>query len=148
MNQEYDKDVHALCRELRRGGRSFGVIATLMGIPYTTVRNWVGHIMPSSGIFKVLPIPKRRKTFEDSKGKLSRKRCLIEDRGHRCEVCGLKEWLGKPIPLEMHHKDGNKRNWGKHNLQLCCPNCHVFTDNYKGKNIKKGRVAQMEEAQS
>ena len=29
---------------------------------------------------------------------------------HKCECCGNSEWLGQPIPLEVHHKDGNRNN--------------------------------------
>ena len=63
---------------------------------------------------------------------------LIED-GYfekKCCCCGLTTWLGEPIPLELHHKDGNKNNNNLSNLELRCPNCHYFTDTYKTKNIK------------
>ena len=51
-----------------------------------------------------------------------------------CESCGLTEWLGKPIPLEMHHMNGDNRDNRLANLQLLCPNCHALTDNYRGLN--------------
>ena len=35
---------------------------------------------------------------------------LIRQRGCRCENCGLTEWMGKPIKLEVHHLDGNRLN--------------------------------------
>lgn len=54
----------------------------------------------------------------------------------KCYRCGLTEWLGEPIPLELHHKDGNKRNNNLDNLEILCPNCHYFTDTYKTKNWK------------
>lgn len=54
---------------------------------------------------------------------------------HVCEMCNLSEWLDKPIPLELHHKDGDKNNNKLKNLQILCPNCHAQTDNYCGKNI-------------
>lgn len=57
-------------------------------------------------------------------------------RGRRCENCGLEEWMGSPISLEVHHKDGDELNSVLENLQLLCPNCHSMTDTYKGKNIK------------
>ena len=47
----------------------------------------------------------------------------------------MSEWLGKPITLEVHHKDGNHQNNELENLQLLCPNCHSYTDNWRGKNI-------------
>jgi len=55
---------------------------------------------------------------------------------HQCQMCLLKEWLGEPIPLELHHIDGNKHNNELENLQILCPNCHAFTPNYRGKSLK------------
>lgn len=59
---------------------------------------------------------------------------MIKKRGHRCQKCGNSEWLGDPIPLEIHHIDGDKLNNEEANLMLLCPNCHALTDNYRGKN--------------
>jgi 5-methylcytosine-specific restriction endonuclease McrA len=53
-----------------------------------------------------------------------------------CEKCKLDSWLGKPIALELHHKDGNRQNHLLNNLQLLCPNCHSQTDTYRAKNKK------------
>lgn len=55
----------------------------------------------------------------------------------RCEQCGLAEWLGEPIPLELHHANGVNNDHRLANLQLLCPNCHALTDNYRGKNQKR-----------
>lgn len=54
---------------------------------------------------------------------------------YKCESCGLTEWLGQPIPLHLHHKDGDHSNNLLENLELLCPNCHALTDNYGGKNV-------------
>ena len=56
---------------------------------------------------------------------------------HRCECCGLEMWMGKLIPLELHHKDGDRHNNSIENYELLCPNCHAFTDSYRGKNASK-----------
>lgn len=56
---------------------------------------------------------------------------------YKCECCGLSEWLGNPIPLQLHHEDGNHNNNILENLKLLCPNCHALTDTYAGKNAKE-----------
>lgn len=70
-----------------------------------------------------------------------RKKLLREGlKEHICECCKNTLWNNVEIPLEVHHKDGNKENNNIENLQLLCPNCHALTDNYKGKNIYKHRL--------
>jgi len=54
----------------------------------------------------------------------------------KCECCGNVEWQGKPIPLELHHVNGDNKDNRLENLQILCPNCHAFTDTYGGKNQK------------
>ena len=53
-----------------------------------------------------------------------------------CECCGLSEWRGLPIPLEIHHINGNNTDNRLPNLTLLCPNCHAQTGNYRGKGRK------------
>ena len=55
---------------------------------------------------------------------------------NQCEHCGKTEWLGLPIPLELHHKDGDRTNNSLQNIELLCPNCHSLTDNYRGSKKK------------
>ena len=55
----------------------------------------------------------------------------------RCTSCCGTHWQGQPIPLELHHQDGNRRNNTLDNLTLLCPNCHALTDSYRGRNIGK-----------
>lgn len=61
---------------------------------------------------------------------------LIKSRGHKCEVCNNKEWMNNPIPLEVHHIDGNRINNELSNLQLLCGNCHALTNNWRNKKPK------------
>jgi hypothetical protein len=45
---------------------------------------------------------------------------------NRCEKCKGETWLGKPIPLEVHHRDEDHSNNEIDNLELVCPNCHAL----------------------
>ena len=67
-----------------------------------------------------------------------RKKLLEEGyKEHRCECCKLTLWLGEPIPLELHHKDGDRFHNELSNYELLCPNCHAKTNSYRGKNCCK-----------
>jgi len=66
-------------------------------------------------------------------------RNFLLDKTSSCSCCGLEEWMGKKIPLEIDHIDGNAENNDLKNLRILCPNCHAQTDTYKSKNRGKGR---------
>jgi hypothetical protein len=76
---------------------------------------------------------------ETAKTDRGRKKWLLLTRENCCAVCRGLEWLGKKIPLELDHIDGNHKNNVESNLRLICPNCHAQTETYKNKNKGKGR---------
>lgn len=60
---------------------------------------------------------------------------LIE---YKCEGCGnLGEWLGKPLVLQLDHKNGNGKEHKIENVRFLCPNCHSQTETWTGKNIRR-----------
>lgn len=64
------------------------------------------------------------------------KKKLIESglKENKCECCGVSEWQGKPLIMQLHHINGNDTDNRLENLQMLCPNCHSQTDNFCGKN--------------
>ena len=87
------------------------------------------------------PIPLEKILVKDStyKNTYSLKNRIFKEglKEKRCECCGNTTWLGKEIPLELHHINGDHSDLRIENLQILCPNCHSLTDNYRGKGIKK-----------
>lgn len=61
----------------------------------------------------------------------------------RCECCGLTEWQGSSIPLQLDHINGRRNDHRLDNLRILCPNCHAQTDTWCGRDI--GRRRQGEE---
>lgn len=126
---------------LRKKGLGYRSIAHKLEdkINWQTIKGWVKDIKADKKIAHYLATEYFKgayKPFNQLKKDESRRRFLIRERGHKCEKCNLTKWLGKKIPLELHHEDGNKNNNKKFNLFLFCPNCHTLTPTYKGKNIK------------
>jgi len=77
-------------------------------------------------------------------GKSVIKRYLAETWGEYCYVCGIGDWNGKTIVLELEHKNGKSWDNSEENVALICPNCHSQTDTYKGANKGNGRHARRE----
>lgn len=67
-------------------------------------------------------------------GMENRRRRVFEEQDHCCNKCGISEWQGFKIPLELEHKDGNTTNNIRENLEGLCPNCHSITDTWRGRN--------------
>jgi hypothetical protein len=55
-----------------------------------------------------------------------------------CYECQLTGWKGRPIPLELEHRDDDRKNNALENLTLLCPNCHALTTTYCGRNKGRG----------
>jgi 5-methylcytosine-specific restriction endonuclease McrA len=55
-----------------------------------------------------------------------------------CAVCGISDWRGRPLSLELNHVNGDGNDNRLANLRLLCPNCHSQTDTWGGRN--KGRL--------
>jgi hypothetical protein len=59
------------------------------------------------------------------------KKWIKEERGNKCEECGITEWMGKPISMEVDHIDGDTTNNDISNLKVLCPNCHSLTPTWR-----------------
>jgi DNA-binding CsgD family transcriptional regulator len=64
------------------------------------------------------------------------KRRLLEAgiKENRCEICGITRWMGKPVNMQLHHKNGDGSDNRLENIQFLCGTCHSQTDTYGGRN--------------
>ena len=122
-----------MCRELRCKPETLNGYLNKMGISYA------GNM---GGKGKSCPTRKKAEVFL-FKGSIIKshvlKLKLIKDglKERLCESCGHTEWMGKPVPLELHHINGDRFDNRLENLRLLCPNCHALTDNYSGRGQKQ-----------
>lgn len=60
---------------------------------------------------------------------------LIEEKilSYACSMCGIDEYNGKSISLELDHINGIRYEHRLSNLRLLCPNCHSQTKTYRSK---------------
>jgi predicted HNH restriction endonuclease len=82
--------------------------------------------------------PKTFKTEEDvfrqfnyNVSRFTIKNWLLKEKEYRCEECGLDEWQGKHLVLELEHINGDRKDNRKQNLKLLCPNCHSQTKTFR-----------------
>ena len=69
----------------------------------------------------------------------SLKRRLVREEvlEYKCAICGINEWLGQEISLQLDHINGVNNDHRAGNLRFLCPNCHSQTNTYGGKNVSK-----------
>lgn len=76
------------------------------------------------------------KPFHGLTGKSAIKRRVIKEDGYKCNKCGISEWNGLPIMLELEHINGDNRDNSRGNLELLCPNCHSQTLTWRNRKRK------------
>ena len=130
-----DQSKAFICRELHCKPETLNSYLKQMGINYNGNQSGKGKTKISSNY---MPLKEYLNNSQDIQTNKVRLKLLREGyKEYKCECCGLSEWLNKPIPLEVHHKDGNAHNNVIENFQLLCPNCHAQTESYRGKNSAK-----------
>jgi 5-methylcytosine-specific restriction endonuclease McrA len=109
---------------LKACGGNFQTIKQKVKILCVDTGHWTGKLWNKDRTLK---------SIEEYSSKMARRKKLISIRGYKCEGCGVSDWLGHELLIEVHHIDGNNKNNQIDNLQLLCPNCHSITPNFRNK---------------
>jgi len=114
-------------------------IAAKFNLPDITI--WrrskkIGLVFESSGTGVKIPLSEILEGFHPHYQTFKLKNRLLKEGlfENKCKCCGIKEWNGKSINMQLDHIDGNSKNHKLDNLRMICPNCHSQTETYCGKN--------------
>ena len=96
-----------------------------------------GEIVPRPQAMPIDELLSGRRARSHVKRRLMREGLL----GDRCARCGISEWEGEKLSLELHHLNGVNDDNRLENLVLLCPNCHSLTETYSGRNRGRPEAA-------
>jgi len=77
--------------------------------------------------------------LQDSRSRYTVKRRLLAAGllKNACEECGLAEWRGRPLAIQIDHRNGVNDDHRLENLRMLCPNCHSQTATYAARNRRR-----------
>lgn len=125
---------------------TMGEAAAKLGMRYTTFKRYATELdcwQPNQGGAGTRKASTSPHTLEEilagnvptyGYGRLKQRLLRAGIKENRCEKCGISEWNGEPITIELDHADGNRYNHKLENLRMLCPNCHSQTPSYRGRN--------------
>jgi hypothetical protein len=74
----------------------------------------------------------------ESRSRTSIKRRLLEAGllKNACDECGLTEWRGRALSIQIDHRNGIRDDHRLENLRMLCPNCHSQTETFGARNLR------------
>lgn len=112
----------------------------VLGMPYKTyakLAKLLGCFKENDPQLTLTPLDEILEGAHPSYSTNRLKQRLIESgiKAWKCEnfMCGITEWHGEPITLELDHINGNNSDHRLENLRILCPNCHSQTPTYANK---------------
>ena len=102
-----------------------------------SARAW--HKAKSRGAIRSRPVKKPLELLLQSKHRSSIKRRLLNEGilKNICSRCGISEWQGKPLSIQIDHINGVNDDYRLENLRMLCANCHSLTPTHGHRNRGK-----------
>ena len=97
-----------------------------------------GELKPRNSAKTLLEVLSSRSSRWLKKAKLIREGHLRDS----CAHCGISEWRGERLVVQIDHINGVSDDWRMENLRMLCPNCHSQTATFSGRNLKRAAKAR------
>lgn len=145
--REYIRSSLSIIEDMIEQNRPLFEIARRLNVKYDTLKKYLkefGVEYAGNPNRKGIGHPEQRKSLEDVFNNIryvnasTLRMLLIRDgyKDNKCECCGLSEWNGLPIPLELHHINFNHYDNSLSNLEILCSNCHMQKHGYSNHHNK------------
>lgn len=107
-------------------------------ISHFSKNGWQGGSKPKYDLSEILV----ENSHYENIGSLKRRILKAGLLKYECAECSNNGyWNGKPLSLQLKHKNGKHNDHRLSNLCFLCPNCHSQTDTYSGKkNVHRTKV--------
>lgn len=132
---EEEQSKSYMCQQLGCKQDTLNSYLKKMGIEYAGQQNKKGQHKGANAYIPAMHYIENHLPIQSHKLKEK----LIRDgiKPNCCELCGISDWLGIQLPLELHHKNGDHYDNELENLQILCPNCHSIQEGNSGSNKGK-----------
>ena len=92
---------------------------------------------------KAAPVTKPLELLFQGKNRSAIKRRLLKDGAlkNQCIRCGISDWQGKPLSIQIDHINGVNDDYRLENLRMPCANCHALTPTHGRRNAGKTTAA-------
>jgi hypothetical protein len=117
-------------------GASYRKCRAHFGFTHAT---WARAVKAGRIVPRVLKVWTTEEALANSKSRITIKRHLLRAGiiVNRCDWCGLSEWRGRPLSIQIDHVNGIRDDHRIENLRMLCPNCHSQTATFAARNRRK-----------
>ncbi len=113
------------------GGQTYRACAAKFGF---SAASWTKAVRRGQITPRVQRLPLERVLQQSHRSVVKRHLIQAGILTNRCSLCGIDEWRGKPLSIQIDHINGVRDDNRIENLRMLCPNCHSQTETFAARN--------------